>query len=293
MDKRSAIFSERRWTSSDGLSLFCRDYPGASGAALLPVVCLHGLTRNGSDFEDVAPVIASFGRRVIVPDVRGRGHSQWDKNSSNYIPRVYARDIVEMLDSLGISRAVFLGTSMGGIIMMMLALRHRHRIAAAILNDVGPEVAPEGIARIKAYVGKPVELNVWADAVAYVKRINEAALPHLKQKDWERFAERAFEKTGGPPKLRYDPGISAPLKRGNATALTFVAWRLFRRLTKGRPTLIVRGEASDILSRPIAAKMAAIRPTIELVEVPGVGHAPMLDEPASIAAIETFLSRVP
>ena len=274
------------------MSLYARDYPAATGQAKLPVVCLHGLTRNSSDFEDVAPVLASFGRRVIVPDVRGRGRSQWDENSDNYVPRIYARDVIEMLNELGIGRAVFIGTSMGGIIMMMLAIRHRNRIAAAILNDVGPEVSPEGLARIQSYAGTPVELRNWADAVSYVRNINGAALPHLRSKDWVRFAERSFERTGGLPKLRYDPGIAGPLKAGKAKAPKLVAWFLYRRLARACPTLIVRGETSDILSEITAQKMVAASPRARLVEVPGVGHAPMLDEPASKAALESFLQEV-
>lgn len=285
-------YSERRWTSSDGLLLFARDYAGESGAARLPVICLHGLTRNSSDFENVAPFISGLGRRVIVPDVRGRGLSQWDSNADNYVPRTYARDVQELLDSLGIARAVFVGTSMGGIIMMMLAARRRRQIAAAVLNDVGPKVSPEGLARIQSYAGKTVQLNSWPDAVAYVRAINGAALPHLNDEDWERFAERTFERGKNEPVLKYDVGISKSLAAGKAKATSFVAWMLYRRLAKGRPTLIVRGATSDILSKETADRMVAVSPTARLVEVPGVGHAPMLDEPVSKAALASFLQEV-
>lgn len=290
--KSACGYSDRRWTSSDGLSLYCRDYPGASGSARLPVVCLHGLTRNSSDFEEVAPAIAAMERRVIVPDVRGRGESAWDSNNGNYVPQTYARDVVELLAALGISRAVFVGTSMGGIIMMMLAARQRDKIAAAVLNDVGPEVAPEGLARIQSYAGRPVELTNWDDAVAYVRDLNQSALPHFNDDDWERMAERTFERTDGTPTLKYDAGISAPLNSGKAKAPSFLAWMLFKRLVKGRPVLVVRGETSDILSRATAERMVAGRSNVELVEVPGVGHAPMLNEPTSQVALAAFLRKV-
>lgn len=286
-------YAERRWTSSDGLSLFARDYPGDSGLARLPVICLHGLTRNSSDFEDVAPFIAALGRRVIVPDVRGRGLSQWDANPNNYVPRTYARDVKEMLDALGISRAVFIGTSMGGIIIMLLAAWHRARIAAAVLNDAGPQVSPEGIARIQSYAGKRVELNNWADAVAYVRQVNQAALPHLSDGEWERLTERSFERGKNGPTVKYDVGISATLSAGKVKAPTVLAWMLYRRLAKRCPVLILRGATSDILSKKTADRMAAVGPRARLVEVPGVGHAPLLDEPVSKAALAAFLEEVP
>src|SRR3990170_6280361 len=129
-------YAERRWTSRDGLNLFARDYAGASGVARLPVICLHGLTRNSKDFEELAPRLARTGRRILVPDVRGRGLSDWDPCPSRYAPKTYARDILALMDALGISRAVFLGTSMGGIITMAVAAMRSRAVADAILNDV-------------------------------------------------------------------------------------------------------------------------------------------------------------
>lgn len=286
-------FVDRRWTSSDGLSLYCRDYAGVGGVARLPVVCLHGLTRNSSDFEDIAPVIAATGRRVVVPDVRGRGESQWDSDPAHYVPLIYARDVIELLDALGIGRTVFVGTSMGGVIMMMLALRHRRRIAASVLNDVGPEVSPEGLLRIQSYVGRPVKLSSWAEAVSYVRKLNEGALPHFGEEDWERMTARTYSRGPGEPVPRYDPAIAAPLQAGKAKAPAFLAWMLFRMLVRSRPGLVIRGETSDILSAETARRMAAGRANVTLVEVPGVGHAPTLSESASRDALISFLDRVP
>lgn len=285
-------YSERLWQSRDGLSFFARDYPGESGAAKLPVVCLHGLTRNSGDFGGLAPAIAQSGRRVIVPDVRGRGRSAWDPNPGNYIPQIYARDVLELLDALGVSRAVFVGTSMGGIIMMMLAIRHRQRVAAAVLNDVGPVVSPEGLARIKSYAGQPLDVKSWSDAVAYVRGINQAALPYLNDAEWEEFTERTFEKADEGPRLKYDPAIAVPLQKGKAKAPSLIAWFLYRRLAKGRPVLIVRGANSDILSHATAMKMTTVTTKARLVEIPGVGHAPTLDEPVAAEAMMSFLDRV-
>lgn len=288
----SPSYKERRWTSADGLTLYARDYPARDGGGRLPLICLHGLTRNSKDFEDVAPRIALAGRRVIVPDVRGRGQSDYDRNPANYQPRTYARDVLALMESLGIDRAVFLGTSMGGIITMTLAASHSKAVAAAILNDVGPAVAPEGIARILAYAGKKPSVNDWDDAVEYVRGTSSAAFPHYDVEDWRRFAERTFRDTGSGPKLDYDPAIASPLKA--PSRLTgFLAWLLFRKLARRRPTLLIRGAASDIVSRSIAERMKRHAPGMELAEVPGVGHAPTLDEPAAVAAIDEFLDRVP
>lgn len=287
-----ADFAERRWTSHDGLTLFARDYAGASGPCRLPIICLHGLTRNSRDFEDVAPVLAKLQRRVIVAEMRGRGLSDRDPNPKNYNPRVYVRDVLGMMDQLGIARAVFLGTSMGGIVMMLLAARHSRRIGAAILNDVGPEVAPEGVARIKSYVGKAAPVVSWDDAVAYVRTLNEASFPHFDANDWRRFTERTFrERADGTPVLAYDPAIAVALAGGGKIP-PFLAWALFRRLRR-KPTLVIRGQTSDILTANTVAKMKAGARTLVTVEVPGVGHAPLLDEPAAIEAVERFLDKVP
>ena len=289
----SASFQERRWRSRDGLSLYARDYPAAGGERHLPVICLHGLTRNSKDFEDIAPAIAGWGRRVVVPDVRGRGQSDRDPNPPNYQPKIYARDVIEMMAELGIDRAVFLGTSMGGIITMTLMAIRPKAIAAAILNDVGPEIAPEGIDRILGYAGKPVEIGNWDDATDYVRRTNSVALPDNGDEDWRRFARRTFRETNGVPVLDYDPAISVALGKPPSRLSLWLAGFLFRRLARRRPVLLIRGAQSDIISPEIADRMQRMAPRIRRVDVPGVGHAPMLTEPEAVDAIEQFLRTVP
>jgi pimeloyl-ACP methyl ester carboxylesterase len=290
----SQTFAERRWNSADGLSLYARDYAAASGPARLPVIAIHGLTRNSADFDSIAPLIAQSGRRVLAVDIRGRGQSDRAPDPMTYQPQVYAQDIVALLRDLGIERAVFLGTSMGGLITMGLAAIRSKVIAAAIINDVGPEVAQEGLARIAAYAGQPVEINTWADAAAYVRKLNAVALPHYSDADWDAFARRTFRiGTEGTPVPDYDPDIMAPIRAAGAKALVPNLWPFFTRLARGRPTLLVRGETSDLLSPEIAARMRKRAPKMDFVEVPGVGHAPMLDEPEAKAAIFPFLSELP
>lgn len=287
-------YADRRWTTADGLSLHARDYAPASGPAKLPVIAIHGLTRNAADFEGIAPLIAAAGRRVLAIDVRGRGQSDRAPDPMTYQPAVYAQDVLALLQQTGIERAVFLGTSMGGLITMALAAIRSKIIAGAIINDVGPEVAKEGLARIAAYSGQPVDTPGWADAAAYAKRINEIAFPHYTDSDWDAFARRIFrEGTEGAPVLDYDPDIAVPIRAAGAKALVPNLWPMFGRLTKGRPVLLVRGQNSDLLSEKIAAKMRKRAPRMDFVEVPGVGHAPMLDEPEAKAAIFPFLSELP
>ena len=290
---QSMTFAERRWRSRDGLSLFARDYAGADGDARLPIICLHGLTRNSKDFADVAPWLAATGRRVLVPDVRGRGRSDRDPDPSHYAPKVYARDVLDLMQSLGLARAVFLGTSMGGIITMTMMAVRPSAVSAAILNDVGPEVAPEGIARIMTYVGQKVEVRDWSEAADYVRRTNGAAFPDYDEADWDRFARNVFRDNDGVPELDYDARILLPLLQLKPGQHRRLAWFLFRWLARKRPTLLIRGADSDVISAAIADRMALKAPRLRRVEVPGVGHAPMLTEQAAIDAISHFLQTVP
>lgn len=284
------IFTDRRWTS-DELSLYARDYAGAEGPARLPVIAIHGLTRNSADFGSIAPLIAATGRRVLALDVRGRGRSDRATDPMTYQPPVYAKDVLALMDQAGVGRAVFLGTSMGGLITMALTAAAPERVAAAILNDIGPEVAPEGLARIASYTGQTVEIRSWDDAADYARRTNGAALPHYGPDDWMAFARRVFrEGPDGVPALDYDPDIAAPMRAAGKDALVPDLWPAFRNLAEGRKLMLVRGATSDLLSPDIAARMREAAPHMKFVEIPGVGHAPMLDEPAARDAILGFLA---
>lgn len=286
-------YVDRRFTSPDGLSLYARDHAPGGGPTKLPVIAIHGLTRNSADFGGIAQELARAGRRVLAVDVRGRGQSDRAPDPMTYQPAVYAKDVLALMEQAGIERAVFLGTSMGGLITMALAAIRSKVIAAAIINDVGPEVAKEGLARIAAYAGQPVDTPTWAAAAEYAKRHNAVALPHYSDADWDAFARRVFrEGPEGAPILDYDPDISVPIRAMGAKGLVPNLWPMFGRLAKSRPTLLIRGATSDLLSPEIAAKMRKRAPTMAYAEVPGVGHAPMLDEPEAKSAIFEFLSDV-
>ena len=286
-------YSDLSYTSTDGLTLYARDYAAHSGPARLPVICIHGLTRNSSDFDELAPWIASQGRRVIALDVRGRGHSACDPDPSHYNPMIYAGDVMKLAHDLGIERAVFVGTSMGGLITMTLALRRLKLIAAAVLNDVGPVISEKGLARIAGYAGKGCELSSWDQAAEYIKNINEPAFPANSMAEWDKWARRAFtENEQGQLVLRYDPNIALPLKTGKLKPTSWIGRVAFRRLARNRPTLLVRGALSDLVEEEQAGYMRRAAPDMQYAVVPGVGHAPMLTEPPARDAIQRFLAHV-
>jgi pimeloyl-ACP methyl ester carboxylesterase len=287
-------FVDLRYTSTDGLLLAARDYPAASGPAHLPVICLHGLTRNAADFDELAPWLARQSRRVLALDVRGRGDSARDPNPANYHPVAYAGDVAKLMHDLGIARAVFVGTSMGGLITMTLAMRSLDLVAAAVLNDIGPVMARAGLERIAGYTGKRCQVGTWEEAAAYVKGINGSAFPANLDDEWDKWARRAFvEEPNGALALRYDPHIAASLQEGKVRPTSMVARLAFRRLARCRPTLLIRGTLSDLVEARQAAYMRRTAPGMQYAEVPNVGHAPMLTEPAAQAALQRFLEQVP
>jgi pimeloyl-ACP methyl ester carboxylesterase len=287
-------YTELSFTSDDGLRLYARDYAASAGPARLPVICIHGLTRNSADFDELAPLVAARSRRVLAVDVRGRGHSQRDPNPDNYNPAVYAGDVVKLMSDLGIARAVFIGTSMGGLITMTLAAQHIDLIAAAIINDIGPVLSEKGLARIAGYAGKTAPLADWNEAAGHVKDINLCAFPDNLDEEWGKWARRAFEQDDeGRLRPRYDPNIAIALQTGKLRTTSLAGRMAFRRLAKKRPVLLVRGELSDLLEARQADWMRRAAPAMQYVEVPKVGHAPMLTEPAALEAIVQFLATVP
>ncbi len=284
---------ELTWRSQDGLNLFARDH-GNTESSKLPVICVPGLTRNSRDFEEVAPWIASMGRRVIAVDLRGRGRSDRDPNPKRYKPPTYAADVVALLDSLKLPRALFVGTSLGGIVTMALAGQHLDRIGGAVLNDVGPVIAKAGLKRIAGYAGQTPQVNSWADAVAYAKHTGGVAFPRYTDADWAVFVRRIFrEAEGGRPVLECDPGVFQPMHPLLVWLLTPLVWSLFRKLTTGRPTLLVRGALSDVLDAPTAARMRNEAPSLAYVEVDEVGHAPTLSEAQAKQALARFFAEAP
>ena len=252
------------------------------------VLCLHGLTRNSRDFEDLAPHLQRRAR-VIVPDVRGRGLSAWDPNPQNYQPAIYLQDILTLLDTVAAQRVVVIGTSMGGLLAMMMGAGHRDRVSAVVLNDVGPEVDPTGLERIKGYAGRLPAPKNWDDAVAQTRTMFGDAWPNLSPERWAALTRRGYrEAKNGALKVDADPMIGEMLRAAPAAAANL--WAFWKTL-RGIPMLAIRGAQSDILSAATFAKMKAENPELEQLEVMQRGHAPLLDEPECIAAIDAFLRR--
>lgn len=275
----------------DGVRIHYRDcQPRQTAPGAAPVLCLHGLTRNLSDFDDLAPQIAALGRRVISATQRGRGRSDFDPKPDNYVVETYTADMLELLDQLGIDAAIVIGTSMGGLIGMALASAAPERVAGLVLNDVGPEIGEVGLNAIKGYVGDDPQVRDWAEAEAYSRKIAGAAFPNERDDAfWRRFASRIFiEDDEGRLRLDYDSAIAERINAGEAAPPDL--WGLFASM-RAKPVLLIRGALSRLLEPETAAAMRETHPGMAFAEVPNVGHAPTLTEPAAWAAIESFLQR--
>ena len=287
-----AAYSEGEWTSADGLTLRYRDYPARlrAGADRPPLLCLTALTRNCRDFEPVAAAFAGEWR-VIAIDLRGRGQSDYARDPASYVPLQYAADVAMLLDQAGIDRVVAIGTSLGGVVTMLLALAAPERIAAAVLNDIGPEVEAAGLARIRDYVGQGRSFATWMHAARGLREQGAVAYPDFAISDWLRLAKRLMVVgPGGRIAFDYDMRIAEPFNRPEGTGAVDM-WPVFKALA-GRPVLALRGELSDILSAATHERMRRELKGLQAVTVPRVGHAPTLEEPAARRGIAALLAKV-
>jgi pimeloyl-ACP methyl ester carboxylesterase len=277
-----------RFESHDGLELFSRVYGGPAAAAPV-VLCLHGLMRNGRDFGQLAVHLSSR-YRVIVPDVRGRGLSARDPNFRNYQIPIYLQDLTILLTHLGAPRVAIVGTSMGGLMAMVLAATAPQWVTAIVLNDVGPEVDPVGLERIRRYAGKAAPVRNWAEATAQLRLTYNVAWPHLSDERWEELVRLSYrENAQGIPEVDADPGIGELLRETSGAAPDL--WPLWGALARV-PMLAIRGALSDVLSASTLERMRRSRPDLKTLTVANRGHPPLLDEPECIAAIEEFLAGV-
>lgn len=290
MAEPESYYRDYWYQAVDGLRLYARDYPGPEDSSLVPVLCMHGLTRNSADFAWIAEHLSSK-RRVISVDQRGRGRSEYDPNFANYTPATYVADMFKLLDELDLSRLLIIGTSMGGLMSMLMANLQPQRFAGIVVNDIGPELAPAGLDRIKSFVGKSREIRSWDDAVAQTREINGCAFPKYTDEEWLRFTRGLYTEVDGVPVLAHDPNIAKPMLDDESNAVTPELWPLFENMAT-IPLLLVRGAISDLLAVDCVAKMQAIAPSMQVVNVPDRGHAPMLDEPLAYAAIDEFFVRL-
>jgi pimeloyl-ACP methyl ester carboxylesterase len=283
-------FRDLWYESADGLRLYARDYCGPTNSTLLPMLCMHGLTRSSADFAWIASHLART-RRVISVDQRGRGRSEYDTVVGNYTPVTYVQDMFKLLDEQGLNRVIIIGTSMGGLMSMLMANMQPERFAAIVINDIGPELDPVGLERIKSYVGTGHEIRSWDDAVAHTRTINEVAFPHYTDDQWLRFTRGLYREIDGVPQLAYDPAIAEPMLDEGSDAAPPDLWPLFKSMAF-IPMLVVRGAFSDILAPACVSRMHDLSPGLDSVEIPDRGHAPMLNEPTAVSAIERFLAAV-
>lgn len=276
-------YRELTYSSQDGLALFCREYAAANPRGT--VVCLPGLTRNSRDFVTLATHLAER-YRVLTPDLRGRGNSQWDPQISNYHPKVYYQDVLKLLSAEVNGPVAIIGTSLGGILAMSLAAMAADRIAGIVINDIGPELAPEGVARIAGYVGARAAPGTWANAIEQAKKNYDGAYPGFAEADWSAFARASHrEREDGTVIADYDPGIGAAMRAATGTLNLWPIWAAIQ-----KPVLAVRGTLSDILSATTFDRMLREKPALVRIEVPNRGHVPLLDEPAVLAGIDAFLA---
>lgn len=278
-------FEDRYFAVRDGLRLHYRDYAGSGERP--PILCLPGLTRNAKDFAVLAERYSPR-FRVLALDFRGRALSDYDPDPSRYLPMTYAGDVIEMLDQLGIAKAIFIGTSLGGLVTMAIAVTNPERIVAAVMNDVGPDVDPSGIERILTYVGKDLRYKSWDEAGEAVSKNYGASFDRYTHKDWVEMVQRNCREENGEIRFDYDMAIAEPFKNAGATPAVDL-WPLFAALGQ-KPLVVVRGEHSDLLTTETARRMQAVAPAMKLAVVRGVGHAPELAEPEAVAAIDAFLN---
>jgi pimeloyl-ACP methyl ester carboxylesterase len=287
------VFAEQEVRASDGLRLYYRKYPGDPQRTA--VLCLPGLTRNSRDFEALAPHISSVSRRSVVAlDLRGRGHSASDPEWRNYRPEIYVRDVLAVLDAAGLQRVIVIGTSLGGIVGMLLASLHRTRTAGLVLNDIGPALEVAGMLRIASSAGTARTVTTWTEAAADARAANAAVYPEFTDADWMTFARRVYREDSPGRIIRdVDPNVGRAVREpaGVPTGAVPDFWGAFDALD-GLPLLCLRGELSDLLSAATVARMAERHAGMKSIEIPRRGHAPTLDEPESRAAIDAFIKQL-
>jgi pimeloyl-ACP methyl ester carboxylesterase len=283
-----ADWSDGYWWSNDGLRLHYRDYAG--DASRPPIVCIPGLTRNARDFEAVADRLAGDWRLICV-ELRGRGDSAYAKDPMTYVPLTYLQDMEALIAELKLDRFILFGTSLGGLITMLLAASGSGRIAGALLNDIGPVLEPRGLDRIRSYVGRPLNWPTWLHAARAICEAQQDRYPDWEIDQWLVYAKRLCKLSqNGRIQFDYDMRIAEPFKLpGGETG--FDLWPAFRAL-KGIPSLVVHGGISDLLSAETVARMTAEVPSMSSVTVPNVGHAPTLEEAEAVAAIDALLKKV-
>lgn len=289
----SSSFRDVFCQSADGLKLHAKVI-GPDDSDRLPVLCLPGLTRTADDFDDVARAIATDAkapRKVVAIDYRGRGLSDYDPDPAKYAVPVELGDVLSIAASLGITRAILLGTSRGGLISMAMAAAQPQLLAGVVLNDIGPALEIGGLMKIKGYIANPPPRQTWDEATHGLKELFGSVFPSLTDAEWMAWARRAFrEKAGGGLERTYDLKLAHTLDGLDPANPLPQVWELFDKLASV-PLMLIHGGLSDLLSPQGVRNMVARRSDIDLVEVTDQGHAPLLADKPTVERIVAFCVR--
>ncbi len=285
----SKAYQDVYYQSNDNLTLYTRDY--ANEHAEKTIICMHGFTRNSADFEPLARCLHKK-YRVIVPDQRGRGLSEYDTNTANYNPVKYIEDMFKLIQVLALDEVHLVGTSMGGVIGLSMAAMKPKIVKSVVLNDLGPKADGVGLKRILESMGVQPTINSWDDVVAHLKKINGLVYPNFTEEQWLGYAAGAFkENDNGVPVSTFDPGVSELHKGFDVESSPVDMWPVFHSASASS-FLVIRGEISDVFTQSCFEELQKFDNVLNTYEVPGVGHAPMLDDEATIAVITEFFNNV-
>jgi pimeloyl-ACP methyl ester carboxylesterase len=296
--------------SVDGLNLHAREYGKEYGAGdnKLPIVCLAGLTRNSIDFHTLAMRCANQGRRVIALDSRGRGKSDYDPDWQHYNLAVELNDTLTVLAALNVTKAIFIGTSRGGMMTMLLASFKPQMIAGAVLNDIGPVLEVEGLRRIQNYVGQMAVPSSYDEAIKILKFISNGQFSGLSEEEWQYFVRTTWAEeniatsisaTARPSlreeskklKVRYDLSIAQSIQTIDLTKQIPDMWAQFEALIHV-PVLSIRGENSDLFSVATQHEMTCRHPACSTYTVAGQAHAPLLADEPTLNRIQEFVDEI-
>ncbi|RUP00699.1 alpha/beta hydrolase [Hyphomicrobium sp.] len=285
----TADFEDIYFTSRDGLRLYGRHYRAKTPSNARPIVCLAGLTRNSRDFHVIANALSSGSkpRDVFTLDTRGRGLSEHDSDWKNYAVPIEMQDAIDFMTMLGVRNAGIIGTSRGGLISMVLAAAQPSLMGAVVLNDIGPVIESEGLARIAGYVGRVPVPKTWADAARIVGDLMARDFPKLSDQDHAAVARQLFNEKNGKPVSGYDPKLARCLSVLDGPIPKL--WPQFEAM-KRIPVLVLRGANSDLLSEATVQEMGQRHPKLSTHTVPDEGHAPLLRDEVSIAAVASFFT---
>lgn len=277
------------YESLDGLNLYARDYQNPD--AELTILCLHGFARNAADFHILAENLQKD-YRVIVPDQRGRGRSDYDPNTDNYNPLKYTNDMFTLLDKMSVESVVAIGTSMGGWISMSMATMRGDKVKGIVLNDLGPKLESSGLQEIVEYFSNVKEISTWEDAINYCKSVAGDTFPDFEEKDWKLFVKKGFKEDENGKVVRlYDLGIADLYKEFDAHETPLDLSPVFQGSASSK-LMVIRGALSRLFSKDAYEELDQYENVISRIEVPNVGHAPLLEDEPTINAIRNFLEKI-